>query len=427
MRREFLRRINLSAPPASRLPLLYLSWRRRGRQRLKSCLERVEIASVGAKLRQLRGRDLVDQRLHRVDAFLLERVGQEPRFHCAWAALTLVEKLLKHRHHPCGAYAGPDGVFDAFDISCCFVLPTEARKHSAACDVDCGAGSLTAAYAGKHARQRHSDVGALLLLHLLHRMATHDVADFVTKHASQLVHLIGALDQATIHVHEATRNGESVDFLRINDEEMPIQVAAAGESGDGSAEQLVTLARDLSRRKAREKHSMFVAEGVRCVEELLRSGLRIRGVLVAPQLTDAPRGAELRRQIQEAGVELTEVNEKDFRSAAETESPQGVLAVADVPLRNLDTLQVGAECRLLLLDGVQDPGNVGTILRTAAALRASATIALPGTVDLWNPKVIRSSMGAQFHHPALHAGVEETLQFLERNAVDLWATDSERR
>ena len=189
--------------------------------------------------------------------------------------------------------------------------------------------------------------------------------------------------------------------------------------------QLLTLARDLSRRKAREKHAMFVAEGVRCVEELLRSGLRIQGALVAPQLTDAPRGAELRRQIQEAGVELTEVNEKDFRSAAETESPQGVLAVADVPLRNLDTLQVGAECRLLLLDGVQDPGNVGTILRTAAALRASATIALPGTVDLWNPKVIRSSMGAQFHHPALHAGVEETLQFLERNAVDLWATDSE--
>jgi TrmH family RNA methyltransferase len=169
---------------------------------------------------------------------------------------------------------------------------------------------------------------------------------------------------------------------------------------------------------------MFVAEGVRSVEELLRSGLRIRGALVAPQLTDAPRGAELRRKIQEAGVELTEVSEKDFRSAAETESPQGVLAIADVPPRSLDTLQIGTRCRLLLLDAVQDPGNVGTILRTAAALGASATIALPGTVDLWNPKVIRSSMGAQFHHLALHAGVEETVQFLSLNAVDLWAADA---
>ena len=185
----------------------------------------------------------------------------------------------------------------------------------------------------------------------------------------------------------------------------------------------MTLARDLSRRKAREKHSMFVAEGVRSVEELLRSGLRVRGALVAPQLTDAPRGVALRRELEQSKVEVAEVSEKDFRSAAETDSPQGVLAIADVPRRDLNTLDVPSECRMLILDGIQDPGNVGTILRTAAALGATATIALPGTVDLWNPKVIRSSMGAQFHHPAMHAGVEDTLGFLVRNSIPLWATD----
>lgn len=185
---------------------------------------------------------------------------------------------------------------------------------------------------------------------------------------------------------------------------------------------LLTLARDLRRRKAREKRALFVAEGVRAVEELLRSGLPIRGALVAPQLADAPRGQQLRASLEAAGTEVAEVSEKDFRSAAETESPQGVIAIAEVPAITLATLTIGGRCRLIVLDAVQDPGNVGTIVRTAAALGAAATIALPGTVDLWNPKVIRSSMGAQFVHPALHSTLPELFAFLERESVELWST-----
>jgi TrmH family RNA methyltransferase len=195
-------------------------------------------------------------------------------------------------------------------------------------------------------------------------------------------------------------------------------------TADARAVKLLTLARDLGRRKAREKHALFVAEGVRSVEELLRSGLTVRGALVAPQLLSAPRGQALRKSLDESGVEVAEVSERDFRSAAETESPQGVIAIGEIPARSLDTLEIPSVCRLLLLDGVQDPGNVGTILRTAAALGATATIALPGTVDLWNPKVIRSSMGAQFAHAALHAGVGEALAFLDRNEIELWAADA---
>jgi len=187
---------------------------------------------------------------------------------------------------------------------------------------------------------------------------------------------------------------------------------------------LLTLARDLGRRKAREKRSLFVAEGVRSVEELLRSGLTIRGALVAPQLAEAPRGEALRKALDDSRVEVAVVSEKDFRSAAETESPQGVIAIGEVPRRSLDTLDIGEVCRLILLDGVQDPGNAGTIVRTAAALGATATIALPGTVDIWNPKVIRSSMGAQFQHRAFHAELDETLVFLEREQIQLWATDA---
>ncbi len=169
---------------------------------------------------------------------------------------------------------------------------------------------------------------------------------------------------------------------------------------------------------------MFTAEGVRAVEELVRSGLRVRGVLVAPQLADAPRGAALIGTLRTAGIEVVEVGPLEFGSAAETESPQGVLAIAEIPERTLDTLPVADRARIVVLDAVQDPGNVGTILRTAAALGATAAISMPGTVDLWNAKVVRSAMGASFHVPAFACSWEQLDAFSLHQAVVLWGTDA---
>jgi TrmH family RNA methyltransferase len=187
---------------------------------------------------------------------------------------------------------------------------------------------------------------------------------------------------------------------------------------------LLTLARDLKRRRARERQQLFVCEGVRAVEELLRSPVTIRGALVAPQLRDVPRGADLERSLRAHNVELAEVSPQEFATAAETDSPQGVLAIAEVPARSLDDLRIDDECRLLVLDAVQDPGNVGTILRTAAALGVTATVALPGTVDLWNAKVVRSAMGAHFHHQAMPSSWDELDAFRAARGISLWAADA---
>jgi TrmH family RNA methyltransferase len=123
-------------------------------------------------------------------------------------------------------------------------------------------------------------------------------------------------------------------------------------------------------------------------------------------------------------LEVAEVDEKEFRSAAETESPQGIVAIARAPEHSIEAFAAAKPMRLLLLDAVQDPGNVGTIIRTAAALGATATIALPGTVDVWNAKVVRSAMGAHFHHPAFHASWEVVDSFLKRTQVPLWVADT---
>jgi RNA methyltransferase, TrmH family len=187
---------------------------------------------------------------------------------------------------------------------------------------------------------------------------------------------------------------------------------------------LLSLARDLQRRKARERQSLFVAEGVRAVEELLASPLKVVGALLTTEALAGGRLTNLRATIDERRIEVLEVSERDFLSASDTDSPQGVLAVGEIPDRSPAAIALPDRARVLVLDAIQDPGNVGTILRTAAAFCIAATVAMPGTVDLWNAKVVRSAMGALFHHHALHASWSQLDEFLRKDGVVLWGADA---
>ena len=168
---------------------------------------------------------------------------------------------------------------------------------------------------------------------------------------------------------------------------------------------------------------MFVVEGVRASEELVRSPLEVVGALASPQLSTNPRGASLRTALASRGTEITDVTPAEFESAAETETPQGILVIATTPKRSLEPLAAADPSRVLVLDAVQDPGNVGTLIRTAAGLGATATVALPGTVDLWNAKVVRSAMGAHFLHSAFHCTWDELRLFLDEARIPLWGAD----
>jgi TrmH family RNA methyltransferase len=188
----------------------------------------------------------------------------------------------------------------------------------------------------------------------------------------------------------------------------------------------LTVARDLQRRRARERTGLFVAEGIRCVEELFASPLRIRSVITAPGLRETDRGAALCSSLTAAaadrGFDISQVTDQELATAADTDTPQGIIAIGERPERSFENSNAAGV--FLLLDGVQDPGNVGTILRTARAFGVTATVALPGTVDLWNPKVVRSAMGALFTHHALCAEVAETLAFLREHSIPVWATSA---
>jgi len=186
----------------------------------------------------------------------------------------------------------------------------------------------------------------------------------------------------------------------------------------------LTTARDLRRRKARERNGRFVAEGVRTVEELLRSPLAVDAALFTESAASDERAAAAIRALTDRGVPVAQVSDDEFASAADTEHPQGLLAIARQPDGTLDNLVPGPVSRLLVLDGIQDPGNVGTLLRTAAALGATAAIALPGTVDPWNAKVVRSAVGTHFRFPVSEASVDALAAYLERHAFALWGADA---
>jgi TrmH family RNA methyltransferase len=183
--------------------------------------------------------------------------------------------------------------------------------------------------------------------------------------------------------------------------------------------------RALRQRKAREAEGRLLAEGLRTVEDLLGSGLRVHLAVVSPSLEDSERGRELRRALKSRGVAVREVAEAELREYAATETPQGVVAVADIPRASLDSLRIDRDAVVLVvMDAVQDPGNFGTLVRTAEALGAAGVVALPGTVDAWNPKTVRSAMGSGFRLPIVEAGWDELEPWLRANGFAILAADA---
>jgi TrmH family RNA methyltransferase len=183
------------------------------------------------------------------------------------------------------------------------------------------------------------------------------------------------------------------------------------------------LLRALHQRKHREAEGAFLVEGVRAVEDLLASPLAVRLVVVASSLEDTPRGAALLREAERRGGTVHEVPEAELKSYAATETPQGVLAVASIPERGLDDLRPpGDRGVVLVLDAVQDPGNFGTLVRTAEALGAVGVLSLPGTVDAWNPKAVRAAMGSSFRLPVVAAGWDEAAPWLARQGFRVVAS-----
>src|SRR6266704_464749 len=187
------------------------------------------------------------------------------------------------------------------------------------------------------------------------------------------------------------------------------------------ASNLPSTIRDLQRRKARGRRGLALIEGVRLVEEALAAGLPFQGALVAPDLARTARGVELVAELERHAVPVEEIGARTFAQLADTETPQGIIAVIEPRRWAAAEFAPRPGAVALVIDGVQDPGNVGTLIRTAHALGAAGTVVLRGTADPTSPKALRAAMGATFRHPVVSLDDAGFIAWARKHGVTLWA------
>lgn len=150
-----------------------------------------------------------------------------------------------------------------------------------------------------------------------------------------------------------------------------------------------------TQRRARHKSGRFVIEGTNLVLDAVAAGAEVDKILYTEEFAGSPEGQRTLGTLSRSGAGLLAVSNPVMRTMSDTQTPQGILAILVTP-----NLPVPEDFSFaLVIDAVSDPGNMGSLMRVAAAAAVPLMLVTSGTVDLTNPKVVRSGMGAHFRLP----------------------------
>lgn len=191
---------------------------------------------------------------------------------------------------------------------------------------------------------------------------------------------------------------------------------------------LIKEVKSLKSRKYRDEKGLFFIEGLKFVREALEEKAGIVSLFVSEQFAGLSSGKAFLVQIENNNLRIAEpagiyiLPAKLFNEISDTETPQGVLAVIKMKNHELKR-EMQKDGLYVALESVQDPGNMGTIIRTADAAGFSGVIIFKGCVDIYNPKVLRSTMGSIFHLPIFLCDCPlETLEMLKASGIRLYAS-----
>jgi TrmH family RNA methyltransferase len=190
---------------------------------------------------------------------------------------------------------------------------------------------------------------------------------------------------------------------------------------DSPKNELVKEVVRLRERRERDRSGQFVIEGTRELERALSAGVPLRELLLSPELA-RPEALALASRAERSGIPVSELGSDAFSRASIRENPDGVMALAPTWRTELAEFEPPADPLLVVLDGLEKPGNLGALLRTADAVDADAVFVTGRGTDPFNPNVIRSSMGSVFSRPLLAVESEELREFLRTNGIRVVTT-----
>jgi TrmH family RNA methyltransferase len=182
--------------------------------------------------------------------------------------------------------------------------------------------------------------------------------------------------------------------------------------------------RALRQRKVRQETGLFVVEGIRHIGEAVEAGARLEGIYYAPDLLHSEFALQLVEEQQQSGVDCYATTVAVFETIADKENPQGILALVRQPERGLADLNPANFTWGVALVEPQDPGNLGTILRTVDAVGASGMLLLDGSVDPYHPSAVRASMGALFWYPVVSASFAAFKEWAHLQGYHIYGTSA---
>jgi len=186
-----------------------------------------------------------------------------------------------------------------------------------------------------------------------------------------------------------------------------------------------TLIKDIKAlkvRKYREERKEFFIEGARFLEEALKEKLQISRIFLSSSFIENKCNNDFLSILSSEMYDAFVLTDKLFEEISDTENPQGVLAVLKMKNYSFNEI-LSNNNMIIILESIQDPGNMGTIIRTADAAGFSGIVISKGCVDIYNPKVLRSTMGSIFHLPMyLSENLMETIDEMKQKGIKLFAS-----